>query len=204
MFVTPEQFREAREFTGRSRQSVADLLGVSLRTVGHWETGRSRVPYAPYKLLRVLLKGDIADAAWSGYRISRGRLVTPEGHAFAPSDLSWLSLLVNRAGFSSLRTVIAGATLRSGGRSGAVDTSAGVGALLVRARGCVSSPEPISPTGSVRLPSSNRGVSETERLATGVSPSGKRRGRGAQAPAPRRSLNISQSRPLVRLNGGAA
>ena len=48
MFVTPAQFREAREFTGKTREDVADLLGVSVRTVGNWETGAARVPYAGF------------------------------------------------------------------------------------------------------------------------------------------------------------
>jgi DNA-binding transcriptional regulator YiaG len=107
--ITPEQFRETREFTGKSREDVAQFLGVSLRTVGHWETGKARVPYAAYRLLRVALRGDMLDPAWQGYRIARGRLVTPEGYAFGPGDLAWLSLLVARAGFQSLAAIAANA-----------------------------------------------------------------------------------------------
>ena len=107
--ITPEQFRETREFTGKSREDVAEFLGVSLRTVGHWETGKARVPYAAFRLLRVALRGDMLDPAWQGYRIARGRLVTPEGYAFGPGDLAWLSLLVARAGFQSLAAIAANA-----------------------------------------------------------------------------------------------
>lgn len=105
--ITPEQFRETREFTGKSREDVAEFLGVSLRTVGHWETGKARVPYAAFRLLRVALRGDMLDPAWQGYRIARGRLVTPEGYAFGPGDLAWLSLLVARAEFRSLVAIAA-------------------------------------------------------------------------------------------------
>ncbi|GAB3094257.1 hypothetical protein GCM10027159_10980 [Lysobacter terrae] len=73
------------------------MLGVSRRTIGHWETGRARPSFAAFKLLRVLRHGDLIDPAWSGYALIRGRLVTPEGHSFAPWDMSWLSLLVRRA-----------------------------------------------------------------------------------------------------------
>lgn len=95
--ITAVQFRDARKAAGLTRHDAAGLLRVSIRTVGNWETGKSRVPWAMFRLLRVYRHGDLIDPAWSGYRIIRGRLVTPENHTFAPSDLSWLSLLVRRA-----------------------------------------------------------------------------------------------------------
>lgn len=114
--VTAEQFRELREFTGKSREDVAELVGVSLRTVGHWETGATRPSYAAYRLLRVILRGDTLQPGWEAYRFVRGKLVTPEGRAFGPGDLAWLSLLVQRANFQSLRAVAALA-LKAGGEA---------------------------------------------------------------------------------------
>lgn len=107
MFVSPAQFRELRQFTGKTREDVADLLGVSVRTVGNWETGAARVPYAPFKLLRAIHRGDTLQPGWEAFRFVRGRLVTPEGHAFHRGDLAWLSLLVQRANFRSLTRVAA-------------------------------------------------------------------------------------------------
>lgn len=102
--ISAEQFRDARVFSGLDREQAAGLVGVSLRTVGHWETGRTRPSFAAFKLLRVYRHGDLIDPAWSGYCLRRGRLVTPEGHAFEPGDMAWLSLLVRRAAaFSELR-----------------------------------------------------------------------------------------------------
>lgn len=95
--ITAEQFRDARVFSGLTRIEVADLLGVSLRTIGHWERGAARPSYAAFKLLRVLRHGELVDPRWSGYRIVRGKLVTPENHELAPSDMAWLSLLVRRS-----------------------------------------------------------------------------------------------------------
>lgn len=95
--VTAAQFREARVFSGLTREEAADFVGVSLRTIGHWETGKARPQFAAYKLLRVYRHGDLIDPRWSGYSIVRGKLVTPENHEFAPADLSWLSLLVRRS-----------------------------------------------------------------------------------------------------------
>lgn len=95
--ITAEQFQEARKSAGFTREEACGFLGVSLRTIGHWETGKARPPYAAFKLLRVYRNGDLIDPAWAGYSIIRGKLVTPENRVFEPGDLSWLSLLVNRA-----------------------------------------------------------------------------------------------------------
>lgn len=95
--ITAEQFRDARVFAGFTRPQAAEFLGVSLRSVGHWETGKARCPYAAFKLLRIYRHGDLIDPRWSGFRLSRGgHLVTPEGHELAPSDMTWLSLTVRR------------------------------------------------------------------------------------------------------------
>lgn len=95
--IDPDQFADARRFAGLSREDAAELLGVSLRTVGHWETGKVRVSYAAFKLLRVYRHGDLIDPSWSAFKLRKGRLVTPEGHSFEPGDVSWLALLVRRA-----------------------------------------------------------------------------------------------------------
>lgn len=95
--IDPDQFADARRFAGLSREDAAELLGVSLRTVGHWETGKVRVSYAAFKLLRVYRHGDLIDPRWSAFKLRKGRLVTPEGHSFEPGDVSWLALLVRRA-----------------------------------------------------------------------------------------------------------
>lgn len=90
-------------FAGLTRERAAEFLGVSLRTIGHWETGKARPAFAAFKLLRVLRHGELVDPAWDGYRLVRGKLVTPENREFSPADLAWLSLLVRRShAFSEL------------------------------------------------------------------------------------------------------
>jgi len=102
--VTPEQFATERKKSGFTREQAAEFLGVSLRTIGHWETGKARPAWAAFKLLRVSRNGDLNDPRWEGYSLVRGRLVTPENHSFEPHDLTWLSLLVRRAeAFTELR-----------------------------------------------------------------------------------------------------
>ena len=95
--ITAEQFRDARVFSGFTREAAADFLGVSVRTIGHWETGAARPAYAAFKLLRVYRHGDLIDPRWSGYKLLRGKLVSPEGHTFEPTDMVWWSLTVRMA-----------------------------------------------------------------------------------------------------------
>ncbi|WP_449448189.1 VC1465 family Xer recombination activation factor [Thermomonas brevis] len=189
--VTAEQFRELREFTGKTREDVAELVGVSLRTVGHWETGAARPSYAAFRLLRVMLRGDTLHPGWEGYRFVRGKLVAPEGWSFGPGDMAWISLLVQRANFTSLRAIAAKQheAMRSGGRLLPVDAQAGV----VAASEAHIAPAKVS---GRRPPSSNREVSETERTGSGVSRAkrravftqsrlaGRAPGNGAQATVP--------------------
>ena len=84
-------------YAGLTREQAADLVGVSLRTVGHWETGQARPTYAAFKLLRVLRHGDLIDPRWAGYSLIRGKLVSPENHTFEPSDMAWWALTVRMA-----------------------------------------------------------------------------------------------------------
>ncbi len=81
-----------------TREQAAAFLRVSVRTIGHWETGRARPSYAAFKLLRVYRHGDLIHPEWGSCSINhRGALVTPEGHEIKAADLSWLTLLFRRA-----------------------------------------------------------------------------------------------------------
>jgi DNA-binding transcriptional regulator YiaG len=95
--ITAEQFRDARVFGGFTRERAAEFLGVSLRTVGQWETGKSRPAYAAFRLLRVYKHGDLIDPAWEGFRMIRGQIVSPEGRSFGANDLTWWGLTVARS-----------------------------------------------------------------------------------------------------------
>jgi hypothetical protein len=80
-------------------------LGVTPRTVSFWEAGRTRIPYAAFRLLRVMLGGELPGPAreWEGFFIRGDRLYSPENHGFTAADLSWLSLTFRRSeAFNSL------------------------------------------------------------------------------------------------------
>jgi transcriptional regulator with XRE-family HTH domain len=76
---------------------AAKLLRVSERTVQYWESGRVRVPYSAYKLMRLLRGYELPGAAWRGYRLTGDTLWSPEGLAFKAADHRWWSLTCRMA-----------------------------------------------------------------------------------------------------------
>ena len=96
--ATAWRFREARLQVGMGVLACADLLRVSERTIRGWESGATRIPYAAYKLLRVLKGGRyLAHPIWKDFIVQGDTLVTPEGHRFQAGQLAWWSLLVRQA-----------------------------------------------------------------------------------------------------------
>jgi len=82
---------------GLSVDEVAKFLHVTPRTVRYWFSGKSSVPYAAYKLVRVLRWFELPQKGFEGWCMHSGKLWTPEGHGIAPEDGSWWSLLVRQA-----------------------------------------------------------------------------------------------------------
>lgn len=85
--IRPEQFRDARHLAFLSQRQLAALLHVDVRTVRNWETGRVRVPWAAYKLLRICGLYEPPHPDWAGWCLREGVLWTPDGRAFTPGDL---------------------------------------------------------------------------------------------------------------------
>jgi len=73
------------------------MLHVTPRTIRYWISGKVLVPYAAYKLVRVMRLFELPCEGWQGWHMHSGRLWSPEGHAFLPHDANWWSLLVRRA-----------------------------------------------------------------------------------------------------------
>lgn len=82
---------------GLNAEAVGKLLHVTPRTVRYWFAGKTAVPYASYKLLRILARYELPGAAWAGWHMHSGKLWSPEGHGFEPHDSNWWSLLVRKA-----------------------------------------------------------------------------------------------------------
>ena len=83
--------------TGLCIPQAAKLLHVTPRTVQHWLSGKYAVPYAAYKLLRVMRLFELPCAGWDGWHMHSGKLWSPEGFGFVPHDSNWWGLLVRKA-----------------------------------------------------------------------------------------------------------
>jgi transcriptional regulator with XRE-family HTH domain len=82
---------------GLSIEETAKVLHVTTRTIRYWISGRVAIPYAAYRLVRILGRYELPDPAWAGWIMHSGRLWSPEGHGFIPGDSSWWGLLVSQA-----------------------------------------------------------------------------------------------------------
>ncbi len=82
---------------GLSIEETAKVLHVTTRTVRNWICGRVGIPYAAYRLVRILGRWELPDPAWAGWIMHSGRLWSPEGHGFVPGDSNWWGLLVSQA-----------------------------------------------------------------------------------------------------------
>lgn len=76
---------------------AAELLHVTPRTISSWESGHSRVPYSAFKLLRLLVNGELLSEAWKGWRVRGDTLYTPTGRAFTQYELNYLSHYITMA-----------------------------------------------------------------------------------------------------------
>lgn len=82
---------------GLTPETAAQALHVTPRTVRYWISGKTLVPYAAYRLLRVMAGAELPCPGWDGWHMHSGKLWSPEGHGFGPLDSSWWGLLVRKA-----------------------------------------------------------------------------------------------------------
>lgn len=95
--VNYDAFREILRLCRLSKPEVADLLRVSLRTVQYWEKGQASIPYAAFKLLRILTGYALPGNEWHGWMFHGGRLISPDGKTFTPVDLAMLHWTFEKA-----------------------------------------------------------------------------------------------------------
>ena len=73
-----KQLRVMYRRLGLDRLAFAKEFQISERTVRNWESGRARIPYTAFKLLRLRLRDELP--GWDEWRFEAGQLVSPEGH----------------------------------------------------------------------------------------------------------------------------
>ncbi len=55
------------------------------------------MPYAAYRLVRIMRGFELPCAGWEGWHMHSGKLWSPEGHGFTPECQGWWHLLVRQA-----------------------------------------------------------------------------------------------------------
>lgn len=91
------RLRYARLRLGWSIVEAGKYFQVTERTWHNWETGSHRIPFAVYKLARILSRYELPGKAWAGWRFEADQLITPEGRQITPQDGAWWSLLIRQA-----------------------------------------------------------------------------------------------------------
>lgn len=97
--IEAERFQRTRIASGFTRAQAAHELGVSERTVRNWERGRRAIPYAAFRLLRLLGGHKLPGEAWRGFWLQGDTLYTPEGKLLFAWEMRWLSLTFAMARF---------------------------------------------------------------------------------------------------------
>jgi hypothetical protein len=120
---------------GLTPESTGSMLHVNPRTVRYWISGKTLIPYSAYRLLRILTGAELPSNGWDGWHMHSGKLWSPEGHGFLPSDSSWWGLLVRQArGFKTLydqATLHRQLAIRSGDVAAAAGGACAAGPLAV-------------------------------------------------------------------------
>ena len=79
---------------GLSIAEAAKLLHVTERTVRYWISGKVSVPYAAYKLVRVLRYFELPGDQWKGWHFAAGKLwsrcVVDAGAALRARGTGWV------------------------------------------------------------------------------------------------------------------
>jgi DNA-binding transcriptional regulator YiaG len=90
-WIDPEKFRIARLRAGLKQVQAADMLDVSVKTLRNWEESRSPVPYAAFRVMRLMGGYLLAGKAWEGWTLKDDQLFSPEGRSFKPHELRYIS-----------------------------------------------------------------------------------------------------------------
>lgn len=82
-----EGFRGLRHSCLLSRKQAAAYLGVCMRTIQQWDSGRNRVQWSVVRLLRLVRMGDFGALSeeWMGWTLTDALIYSPAGGIIATS-----------------------------------------------------------------------------------------------------------------------
>ena len=100
-FIDPDAFRLARGRAVLSREAAGAFLGVTERTIRNWEEGRSKIPYAAFKLLRCYSGFELRHPSWERFTFYKETLWSPDQRAYRADDLGQLGVILAKARYWS-------------------------------------------------------------------------------------------------------
>ena len=101
LFIDPDAFRLARGRATLSRADAGARLGVTQRTIRNWEEGRSKIPYAAFKLLRCYCGFELPHPSWEGFTFHKETLWSPDRRTYRADDLAQLDVILAKARYWS-------------------------------------------------------------------------------------------------------
>lgn len=153
-----------------NRKAAAAYLGVCVRTIRYWDSGRCRVPWSAVRVLRLLRAGELGGLldGWDGWTLGRDALVSPEGRVYRERDMRhwWLMLEQGRhwrdayERANPTRTIAAASTGSRGNSAAALDAPQPChppAAELVHKLGCLPARGAIDQASSDRAEKGGRG-----------------------------------------------
>lgn len=99
--IDPDAFRLARGRAVLTRTAAGAFLGVTERTIRNWEEGRSKIPYAAFKLLRCYSGFELPHPSWEGFTFHKDTLWSPDRRAYRADDLGQLGVILAKARYWS-------------------------------------------------------------------------------------------------------
>lgn len=104
LYIEPDSFYVSRRRAGLTTKAAAEMLDINERTIRNWEKGKSRIPYAAFRLMRVMAGYEFIDKRWDGWSFFDGALWTPEGRRFEPHELRYVGTYISLArGFLEIK-----------------------------------------------------------------------------------------------------
>ncbi len=114
--ISHAQFRQTRLLARLTQVEVACLLHVTSRTVALWEAGKTGIPYAAFRLLKIHVGFELPGEAWKGWSIRGDTLWSLEQRPYRAGYLGyqWLTFAMadswRRASQAKALMPLAGAT----------------------------------------------------------------------------------------------
>ncbi|MGZ8250891.1 MAG: VC1465 family Xer recombination activation factor [Methylophilaceae bacterium] len=96
-WIDPESFYLSRRRAGLTVVQAAESLDVTTRTIRNWENGSSRIPYAAFRLIRMMAGYSLVGKQWEGWSFWKNALWTPEGRRFEAHELRYVRTYIGLA-----------------------------------------------------------------------------------------------------------